>query len=77
MMTLRLGVGGFVLFVVAGVEVGGEALELGGAGVDELEYGAEAVVLAESTDLFDAFGAGERPCVGQAFVGDPEALGFT
>ena len=78
MMTLRLrGRRGFVFFVVAGVEVGREAFELGGAGVDEFEDGAQALGFAEVANLLDAGGAGKRPCVGDALVGDAEALGFS
>ena len=68
---------GFVFFVVAGIEVGGEAFELGGAGVDQLVDGTETMLAAEGADLLNAIVARERPDFCKTLVGDAEALGFS
>ena len=64
----------FVLLVVGGVEVGRHRLELGGAGIDELEDGANSLPFAQFPHLLDAVVAFELPLGGDALVAEAEAL---
>ena len=63
-----------VLFVVGRVEIRRHRLELGGAGVDQLEDGADALPFAQFPHLLDAFVALELPLGGDALVAEAEAL---
>ena len=63
-----------VLFVVGGVEVGRHGFEFGGAGVDELEDGANSLPFAQFPHLLDAVVAFELPLGGDALVAEAEAL---
>ena len=64
----------FVLFVVGRVEVGRHRFELGGAGVHELEDGANALPFAQFPHLLDAVVAFELPLGGDALVAEAETL---
>ena len=66
----------FVLFVVAGVEIGRLALELSGAGIDKLEDWLQPGLVAQLTYLICAGGRIQVPDLGDTCIGDSHALGL-
>ena len=66
--------GRLVLFVVGRVEVRCHGLELGGAGIDELEDGADALLFAQFPDPLDAVVAFQLPLRRDALVAEAMRL---
>ena len=75
MMILCVGGGRrLVLFVVGRVEVGRHGLELGGAGVHQLEDRLDSLAFAQFPHLLRAGVAFQLPLGGNALVAEAEAL---